>query len=212
MELCRPHAVDHAHNARSNACSLQHFPECPAKPQFSYSRFPSSWPESISCACLLPCPPSHLSARISAFQRLLQVTQGNNLQFAALLALNGLILFATFLALGIVLSVVGKRQLDGCQDFRPDTQCPGESFSLALQRQPLELALRILCRTAESSDQSSNGSRIRIVSSRSGDVERRATGHSISSSRYFTYLMACAGSCAHERAPAVVSFQPSKFS
>jgi hypothetical protein len=37
----------------------------------------------------------------------LQVTQGNNLQFAALLALNGLILFATFLALGIVLSVVG---------------------------------------------------------------------------------------------------------
>lgn len=38
----------------------------------------------------------------------LQVTQGNNLQFAALLALNGLILFATFLALGIVLSVVGN--------------------------------------------------------------------------------------------------------
>ena len=38
----------------------------------------------------------------------LQVTQGNNLQFAALLALNGLILFATFLALGIVLSIVGS--------------------------------------------------------------------------------------------------------
>ncbi|CAN0233830.1 unnamed protein product [Phaeothamnion confervicola] len=38
----------------------------------------------------------------------LQVTQGNNLQFAALLVLNGLILFATFLALGIVLSVVGS--------------------------------------------------------------------------------------------------------
>ena len=37
----------------------------------------------------------------------LQVTQGNNLQFAALLALNGLILLATFLALGIVLSAVG---------------------------------------------------------------------------------------------------------
>ena len=38
----------------------------------------------------------------------LQVTQGNNLQFAALLALNGLILFATFLSLGIVLSIVGN--------------------------------------------------------------------------------------------------------
>lgn len=37
----------------------------------------------------------------------LQVTQGNNLQFAALLALNGLILFATFLSLGIILSFVG---------------------------------------------------------------------------------------------------------
>jgi hypothetical protein len=38
----------------------------------------------------------------------LQVTKGNNLQFAGLLVLNGLILFATFLALGIVLSVVGN--------------------------------------------------------------------------------------------------------
>jgi hypothetical protein len=41
----------------------------------------------------------------------LQITQGNNLQFAALLMLNGLILFATFLALGIVLSVVGNANL-----------------------------------------------------------------------------------------------------
>jgi hypothetical protein len=41
----------------------------------------------------------------------LQVTQGNNLQFAALLALNGLILFATFLALGIILSFVGSANL-----------------------------------------------------------------------------------------------------
>ncbi len=41
----------------------------------------------------------------------LQVTQGNNLQFAGLLALNGLILFATFLALGIVLSIVGGASL-----------------------------------------------------------------------------------------------------
>ena len=38
----------------------------------------------------------------------LQITQGNNLQFAGLLALNGLILFATFLAVGIILSVVGN--------------------------------------------------------------------------------------------------------
>lgn len=41
----------------------------------------------------------------------LQVTQGNNLQFAALLALNGLILFATFLALGVILSVVGSANM-----------------------------------------------------------------------------------------------------
>ena len=41
----------------------------------------------------------------------LQVTQGNNLQFAGLLALNGLILFGTFLAIGIVLSVVGSANL-----------------------------------------------------------------------------------------------------
>jgi hypothetical protein len=38
----------------------------------------------------------------------LQITQGNNLQFAGLLVLNGLILFATFLAVGIILSVVGN--------------------------------------------------------------------------------------------------------
>jgi len=41
----------------------------------------------------------------------LQVTQGNNLQFAGLLALNGLILFGTFLAIGIVLSIVGSANL-----------------------------------------------------------------------------------------------------
>lgn len=38
----------------------------------------------------------------------LQVTQGNNLQFAALLALNALILLATFLVLGIILAIVGS--------------------------------------------------------------------------------------------------------
>ncbi len=41
----------------------------------------------------------------------LQATQGNNLQFAGLLALNGLVLFATFLALGIVLSIVGNANM-----------------------------------------------------------------------------------------------------
>jgi hypothetical protein len=41
----------------------------------------------------------------------LQITKGNNLQFAGLLALNGLILFGTFLALGIILSVVGNASL-----------------------------------------------------------------------------------------------------
>jgi hypothetical protein len=47
----------------------------------------------------------------------LQATQGNNLQFAALLALNGLILFATFLALGIVISVVGNANLTAAKIF-----------------------------------------------------------------------------------------------
>ena len=60
--------------------------------------------------------------------------------------------------------------------------------------------------------QSSNGSFIRIVSSRSGLVESSVTGHSISSSMRLTYLIACAGSCAHERAPAVDAFQPSSVS
>jgi hypothetical protein len=38
----------------------------------------------------------------------LQVTQGNNLQFAALLALNALVLLATFLVLAIILASVGS--------------------------------------------------------------------------------------------------------
>src|SRR6185503_1567601 len=38
----------------------------------------------------------------------LQITQGNNLQFAALLGLNALILLATFLVLGISLYIVGN--------------------------------------------------------------------------------------------------------
>ena len=38
----------------------------------------------------------------------LQITQGNNLQFAALLGLNALILLATFLVLGITLAIVGN--------------------------------------------------------------------------------------------------------
>lgn len=41
----------------------------------------------------------------------LQVTQGNNLQFAALLALNALILIATLLVIGIVLSIVGSANM-----------------------------------------------------------------------------------------------------
>lgn len=47
----------------------------------------------------------------------LQVTQGNNLQFAALLALNALILFATFLALGIILSIVGSVNVTAAKIF-----------------------------------------------------------------------------------------------
>lgn len=41
----------------------------------------------------------------------LQLTQGNNLQFAGLLALNALILLATFLVLGVVYSIVGSISL-----------------------------------------------------------------------------------------------------
>jgi hypothetical protein len=47
----------------------------------------------------------------------LQITQGNNLQFAALLALNALILFATFLALGIILSIVGGVNVTAAKIF-----------------------------------------------------------------------------------------------
>jgi hypothetical protein len=38
----------------------------------------------------------------------LKVTQGNNLQFAALLALNALVLLATFLVLAVILTSVGS--------------------------------------------------------------------------------------------------------
>jgi len=41
----------------------------------------------------------------------LQVTRGNNLQFAALLALNAVILLATFLVLGIILAIVGSANM-----------------------------------------------------------------------------------------------------
>ena len=50
---------------------------------------------------------------------------------------------------------------------------------------------------------SSNGLCIRIVSSRSGLVESKATGQPTNSSMRRTYLIAAAGSCAHERARAV---------
>src|SRR4029077_5476094 len=61
-------------------------------------------------------------------------------------------------------------------------------------------------------DQSRNGSVIRIVSSRSGLVLSRATGQPTSSSTLRTYLMQVAGSSAKERAPRVLSPQPSKVS
>ena len=54
--------------------------------------------------------------------------------------------------------------------------------------------------------------RIRIVSSRSGLVDSKATGQPINSSIRRTYLIACAGRSAQERAPAVLSFQPSMVS
>ena len=148
MDLCRPHPVDHAHNTCSNA-SFSPAVFLNALPSFSLAarNSLSSWPEFISCACRLPCLPWHLSARISALAAALQVTQGNNLQFAALLALNALILFATFLALGVVLSIVGSVNVMAAKIFALVLSRSGKSFSLAFQRQPLEFALRLLCRT-----------------------------------------------------------------
>ena len=62
------------------------------------------------------------------------------------------------------------------------------------------------------SSQLSNGFFIRIVSSRSGLVESKATGQPTNSSMRRTYLMACAGSSAQLRAFAVGSCQPSMTS
>ena len=56
--------------------------------------------------------------------------------------------------------------------------------------------------------QSANGSVTRMVSSRSGLVDKRATGQSISSSTRFTYLIALAGRSFQLRAPSVLSDQP----
>lgn len=60
----------------------------------------------------------------------------------------------------------------------------------------------------EVSAQPANGSRTRIVSSRSGDVLTSATGQRISSSTRRTYLIARAGRSAQLRAPWVDSHQP----
>ena len=57
--------------------------------------------------------------------------------------------------------------------------------------------------------QSTNGSRTRIVSSRSGEVDSIATGHPMSSSIRRTYLIAAPGRSAHRRAPAVLPPHPS---
>ena len=53
-------------------------------------------------------PAVALGRRDFGIRAALQATQGNNLQFAALTALNALILFTTFLALSIVVSAVGN--------------------------------------------------------------------------------------------------------
>ena len=58
--------------------------------------------------------------------------------------------------------------------------------------------------------QSWNGSRTRMVSSRSGLVESSATGHWINSSMVLTYFTACAGRLLQLRAPRVDCVQPSK--
>jgi len=70
----------------------------------------------------------------------------------------------------------------------------------------------VAARRRKQTRQSAKGSRTRIVSSRSGLVESRATGASISSSSRRMYLTAVAGSSAQERAPWVLSCQPSSVS
>ena len=60
--------------------------------------------------------------------------------------------------------------------------------------------------------QVSKGLCIRMVSSRSGLVDSNATGQPINSSMRRTYFTASAGSSAHERALAVIPFQPSAVS
>ena len=54
----------------------------------------------------------------------------------------------------------------------------------------------------------SKGSRIRITSSRSGEVDSKATGLPTSSSRRRTYFTASPGNCVQLRAPRVDPFQP----
>ena len=60
--------------------------------------------------------------------------------------------------------------------------------------------------------QAVKGSRTRMVSSRSGLVDRSVTGASISSSMRLTYLTAVAGKSAQLRAPRVLSVHPSTVS
>src|SRR5204862_7775361 len=71
---------------------------------------------------------------------------------------------------------------------------------------------RCVTASAQAVAQSVNGSRTRIVSSRSGLVDSIATGAPISSSRRRMYLIAVAGRSAQERAPRVLSVQPSAVS
>ncbi len=106
-----PHAADHARHACASSRSSRHF---------------YRWRCQVSACCLrsaffvagiyimrmsVALPAIALERKDFGISAALQVTQGNNLQFAALLALNSLILLATFLALGIVLSIVGSVNL-----------------------------------------------------------------------------------------------------
>src|SRR5262249_6383406 len=76
------------------------------------------------------------------------------------------------------------------------------------------LRITILCWRGASlcSAQVSNGLRTRMVSSRSGLVDSSPTEQPPSSSIRRTYLIAGAGSSAHDRAPAVRSRQPAMVS
>ena len=93
-----------------------------------------------------------------------------------------------------------EKAADDPHHQRRTTQKEKQRAPPALRYQRIEPALR--------GRHFSNGSRIRMTSSRSGDVLRSATGLPTSSSSRRTYFTASPGSCVQLRAPRVEPLQP----